>query len=31
MVDLARLDRGKYKTCMKINWAQMEAVGRKKF
>ena len=30
MLDLAQLDKGKYKTCLKINWAQMEAVGRKK-
>lgn len=31
MLDLAQLDRGKHKTCLKINWAKMEAVGRKKF
>ena len=31
MLDLAQVDRGKYKICLKIDWAQMEAVGRKKF
>ena len=30
MLDLAQLERGKYKTCLKINWAQLEAVGKQK-